>query len=197
MAKLYFKYGAMGAGKSLELLKTAHNYERKGKKVLLLIPAGSSRDDDDVISSRVGLKREAIPIFDREDPRYIPPDHIVFEHWPDIVLVDEAQFLSWENVDSLSIVVDRYDIPVICFGLRTDFRGNLFEGSAALLAIADSIEELRAVCQYCGKKATMNLRLENGKPTKDGSQKQIGDEQYISVCRKHYRKSFQWEGFSL
>lgn len=191
MAKLYFKYGAMGAGKSLELLKTAHNYERKGRKVLLLVPAGSGRDGDDIISSRVGLKREAIPILDRNDPLYLPPDYIVWKHRPDIVLVDEAQFLSWEDVDSLSIVVDQYNIPVICFGLRTDFRGNLFEGSAALLALADVIEELRAICQYCEKKATMNLRLENGKPTQEGNQKQIGDEQYISVCRKHYREAFK------
>lgn len=194
MPKLYFKYGPMAAGKSLELLKTADNYERKGRQVLLLVPYGCGRDGDDVISSRVGLKRKAIPLHINEDSEYFSPEEpeeiFLQNRFASVVLVDEAQFLPREHVESLSVIVDRYRVPVICFGLRTDFRGELFEGSAALLALADVIEEIRAVCQYCDKKATMTLRIVDGRPTKEGDQIQIGDAEYISVCRYHYRGAF-------
>lgn len=194
MAKLYFKYGAMGAGKSLELLKTADNYERKGRRVLLMIPHGSERDGEGVISSRVGLQRQAIQLLPHDNPLYTSPEDIfLFNGKPNVVLVDEAQFLTRKDVESLARIVDRYDTPVICFGLKNDFRNELFEGSAALLALADKVEEIRTICHYCDKKATMNMRLVAGKPTKDGPQKQIGDTEYVSVCRKCYDKAFEGE----
>lgn len=194
MAKLYFKYGAMGAGKSLELLKTADNYMRKGRHVLLMIPNDSGRDGEGVISSRVGLKRRAVQLMPIHDPNYLSPEYFFRSYrMPDVVLVDEAQFLTREEVESLARIVDRYDTPVICFGLKNDFRNELFPGSAALLALADKIEEIRTICHYCDKKATMNMRTVNGKPTKEGPQKQIGDTEYISVCRKCYDKAFEGE----
>ena len=184
MAQLLFKYGTMNSGKSIELLKVAHNYEEGGKTVILLTSALDTRDGVGTISSRIGLSEQAIAI---------SPDTNVVEKLatPDLlgancILVDEAQFLTVKQVEGLASMVDIFDIPVICYGLKNDFSNHLFEGSRALLLIADKLEEIKTVCRFCDKKATMNLRTVDGKPVYNGDQVQIGDSEYLSVCRKHW-----------
>lgn len=184
MAQLYFHYAAMNAGKSLDLLKSAQNYTDRGMGVLLMKPAIDTRDNG--ITSRIGLAREA---------NLITPDMDVLEFYKwacsqkDIhcVFIDEAQFLKQEQVFQLCRIVDIYGTPVMCYGLRTDFRGELFEGSKALLSCADKLEELKAVC-HCGRKATMTARIrEDGSPVTDGEQVEIGgNDSYTSLCRKHW-----------
>lgn len=185
MAQLFFKYGAMNAGKSIDLLKTAHNYEEQGKNVVILTSALDTRAEVGKVSSRIGLEANAIPI-----DSYSHPAGLIGNNKPgkiNCVLIDEAQFLTEEQVIEIAdIIVDAWNIPVICFGLKTDFQGKLFEGSKALFENADKLEEIKTVCQYCDKKATFNLRTVNGKPEYTGNQIQIGDQEYISVCRKHY-----------
>ena len=185
MAQLFFKYGAMNAGKSIDLLKTAHNYEEQGKNVVILTSALDTRAEVGKVSSRIGLETDAIPINSHSHPA-----GLIGNHKPgkiNCVLIDEAQFLTEEQIIEIAdIIVDAWNIPVICFGLKTDFQGKLFEGSKALFENADKLEEIKTVCQYCDKKATFNLRTVNGKPEYTGDQIQIGDQEYISVCRKHY-----------
>jgi thymidine kinase len=179
-AKLYFKYASMKAGKSLELLKTADSYERTGKRVAILTPAIDDRHGVGVVRSRLGLEREAHAI---EDGCLLTP----LIQGAKVVLIDEAQFLSRSMVKRLATeVVDKWGVPVICFGLKNTFKNELFEGSAALLVYADSIEEIKGLCELCTRKATMTLRTVMGKPVYDGNTVQIGDSEYISVCRKHY-----------
>ncbi|MFL1677621.1 MULTISPECIES: thymidine kinase [Bacillales] len=181
-AKLYAKLGTMAAGKSLELLKTADTYERTGKRVMILTPAVDTRHGVGKVMSRIGLQRDAIPITEADDIALL-----AHTYQPDVVLVDESQFLSTDMVKELACgVVDGLDIPVIAFGLKNTFKNELFEGSAALLAYADSVTEIRGLCQYCARKAIMNLRLVDGVPVYEGDTVQIGSEEYISVCRKHY-----------
>ena len=185
MSKLYFRYGAMGSGKSIDLLKVAYNYEERNQKVLLLTAGIDDRYSKGKITTRIGISKEA-HTFNKEDDLFemikMKKDEI------DCVLVDEAQFLSHKNVIELSDVVDFLDIPVICYGLRADFRGELFEGSKWLLTIADKIEEIKTICE-CGNKATYNMRIVDGKPTVLGDQVLIGgNESYISVCRKCYKE---------
>lgn len=186
MAQLYYKYGTMNSGKTIEILKVAHNYEEQGKPVVIMTSALDTRDTFGVVSSRIGMRREAVPITDSMDILgYI--SHLDFK--PYCILVDEAQFLSQKNVYDLAKIVDDLEIPVMTFGLKNDFRNELFEGSKHLLLLADKIEEIKTICHYCSKKATMVLRTEDGIPVYEGEQIQIGgNETYISVCRKHYFK---------
>ena len=184
MAQLYYKYGTMNSGKTIEILKVAHNYEEQGKSVVIMTSAVDTRDGFGVVSSRIGMKRNAVAIEDQTDIfGYIQQ----LPEKPYCVLIDEAQFLKRHHVYDLARVVDELDVPVMAFGLKNDFRNELFEGSKHLLLLADKIEEIKTICQYCSRKATMVLRTDNGKPVYDGEQIQIGgNETYISVCRKHY-----------
>ena len=193
MAQLFFKYGVMNSGKSIELLKIAHNYEEQGKRVMVLTSALDNRSGVGVVSSRIGIGRPATPVPQRDSILRIvnatlSTSTYVDGHaiWPECILVDEAQFLTAQQVTDLATIVDSQNVPVICFGLKTDFQGKLFEGSKALFEMADKLEEIKTVCQWCGHKATMNLRTCDGKPVYDGDRVQIGDHEYLSVCRYHY-----------
>ena len=190
MAKLHYEYAPMSAGKSLKLLTNAYNYENKDRKAIFFVPKVDSRAGEGVIRSRVGLCRNAY-VTSPENP------NMMFEYTafmrPDAVFIDEAQFLTKEEVITLTRIVDELDISVYCYGLKNDFKNELFEGASALLALADSIEEIRSICERCNRKATMNLRTVNGKAVKAGAQVQIGDEEYISVCRKCYGEAFSNE----
>ena len=189
MAQLFFKYGVMNSGKSVELLKIAHNYEEQGKRVMVLTSALDNRSGLGVVSSRIGISRPATPVPQGDSIlRIVNATTYVDGHaiWPECILVDEAQFLTAQQVTDLATIVDSQDVPVICFGLKTDFQGKLFEGSKALFEMADKLEEIKTVCQWCDHKATMNLRMVDGTPAYDGDQIQIGDQEYISVCRYHY-----------
>lgn len=194
MAQLYFYYGAMNSSKSASLLMASHNYESQGKKTILMTPSVDDRNGVGVISSRAGMEKEAIVI--NEDDRILTiVNNEIKKDFPSsltekihCILVDEAQFLKKEHILELGELVDILDIPVMCYGLKNDFQNNLFEGTKALLLYADKIVEIKTICakEKCGKKAIMNLRLSNGKPVYEGRQVQIGDEQYLPVCRKHY-----------
>ena len=184
MAKLYFYYSAMNAGKSTVLLQSSHNYHERGMKTLLLTPAINQRDGMGKIASRIGLSKDA-KSFKQEDDLCLLI-HRTHEQAPiACVLIDEAQFLSRPQVEQLAKVADQAGIPVLCYGIRTDFQGNLFPGSAALLGWADNLIELKTIC-HCGRKATMNLRTDaEGKPIKEGEQVEIGgNERYVAMCRK-------------
>lgn len=182
MAKLYFRYGTMNSGKSIEVLRVAHNYEEQGKKVLLFTPVVDDRFGVGKITSRIGMNKSAIVVNNQLDMIRMARDER-----PNCILVDEAQFLNKEQVGQLIDIVDDLDIPVIAYGLRADFLGQLFEGSNALLAVADTIEEIKTVCWYCDKKAIMNMRCKDGEPIFHGEQIQIGgNESYVPVCRKCY-----------
>ncbi len=174
----------MNSGKTIEILKVAHNYEEQGKPVVIMTSALDTRDAFGVVSSRIGMRREAVAIDDDMDIfGFIEK----MEPHPYCVLIDEAQFLRRHHVYDLARVVDELDVPVMAFGLKNDFRNELFEGSKHLLLLADKLDEIKTICQYCSKKATMVLRTQDGKPTYEGVQIQIGgNETYIPVCRKHY-----------
>ena len=175
------------------MLKIAHNYEEQGKRVMVLTSALDNRSGVGAVSSRIGISRSAIPISRGDNILQIINTALSTTTfidgqavWPECILVDEAQFLTAQQVTDLATIVDSQNVPVICFGLRTDFQGKLFEGSKALFEMADKLEEIKTVCQWCGHKATMNLRTCEGKPVYDGDQVQIGDHEYLSVCRYHY-----------
>ena len=182
MAKLYFRYGTMDSAKSMNLLAVAHNYRKQGKRVLLVKPRVDNRFGSNKISSRSGLEATADLLIDHDsvlDPRE-------FEGL-DCILIDEAQFLPPQVIDDLRRITVDPGIPVICYGLRTDFRTKLFPGAQRLMELADRIEEVKVTCQYCAKKAICNLRFVNGTPTVRGPQVQLGaDEQYAPVCWSHY-----------
>lgn len=187
MAKLYFRYSAMNAGKTTQLLQVKFNYEERGQNVLLLKPAIDLRDGFGKIKSRTGLEAVAVIIYDNTNILDLLKEENA-KNKIDCIIVDEAQFMTSEHVKQLAIIVDNMNIPVIAYGLRSDFRGELFPGSQALLALSDSIEELKTIC-WCGKKAIMNTRLLNGKAVYEGEQVQIGgNESYISLCRRHWRE---------
>lgn len=190
MAKLYFNYGAMQSSKSANLLMVAHNYESQGKEVLLLTPAIDDRRDVGVIHSRVGIESYAYAIFEEDNLLDIVNKDLKEGTEINCILVDESQFLTREHVIQLSEIADYFNIPVMCYGLKNDFQNRLFEGSEALLLYADKIQEIKTICakDRCGKKAIMNLRLNDGTPVYDGEQIQIGDEEYVPVCRKHYHE---------
>jgi thymidine kinase len=190
MAKLYFYYSAMNAGKTTVLLQSAHNYRERGMHPLLFTPQLDDRHSVGVIRSRIGLESEATP-FRPEDDLFASVQERLAEENVHCVLVDEAQFLSREQVFELTEVVDRLNIPVLCFGLRTDFQGELFEGSRYLLAWADQLEELKTIC-HTGRKATMVVRVDDeGYALKEGSQVEIGgNERYVSVSRREFKAVF-------
>jgi thymidine kinase len=184
MAQLYFKYGTMNSGKSIEILKVAHNYEEQGKPVLLMTSSLDTRAGVGKVASRIGMHATAVAI---------TPEMDVFSYVenlaekPYCVLIDEAQFMTKKNVYDFARVVDDLHVPVMAFGLKNDFRNELFEGSQYLLLLADKIEEIKTICWYCSKKATMVFRSVDGKPVYEGEQLQIGgNEAYTPVCRKHY-----------
>ncbi|GED32612.1 MULTISPECIES: thymidine kinase [Brevibacillus] len=184
MAQLYFRYGAMNASKSIQLLTVAHNYEQSGKKVMVFTPAVDDRFGVGKVASRVGISREAYPITDETDLYEIVAAE---ELKPHCVLVDEAQFIGKHHVDQLVAIVDKLGIPVIVYGLLKNFKNELFPGSAALLCEADKVEEIKTVCVYCNKKATHILKFKNGKPVYAGETIEIaGNDTYSSVCRRHY-----------
>ena len=182
MAKLYFRYGTMDSAKSMNLLAVAHNYRKQGKKVLLVKPRLDTRFGAGKISSRSGLEADADLMVD-EETQLDPRDFANL----DCVLVDEAQFLPPHVIDDLRRITVDPGVPVICYGLRTDFRTKLFPGAQRLMELADGIEEVKVTCQYCSKKAICNLRFVNGSPTVEGPQIQLGaDEHYAPVCWAHY-----------
>src|SRR5580765_2178872 len=195
MAKMYFYYSAMNAGKTTTLLQSAHNYRERGMRVMILTPALDDRAGRGVVSSRIGLSDIAVP-FGRDDDllRHVRDD-IAANGKLNCVLVDEAQFLSRAQAWQLSDVVDQLRVPVLCYGLRTDFRGELFEGSAALLAWADEMQEIKTIC-HSGSKATMTVRVDDvGRAVQDGPQVEIGgNERYVSVSRAEFKKIMRGEG---
>lgn len=195
MAKLYFYYSAMNAGKTTTLLQSAHNYRERGMRVLILTPRLDHRDGSGVVASRIGLSAEGTGFGHDDDlQRLVEAD--IAAHGPlHCVLVDEAQFLSRAQAWQLSDVVDVLHVPVLCYGLRTDFRGELFEGSAALLAWADELAEIKTIC-HSGSKATMTVRVdEAGHAVQDGPQVEIGgNERYVSVSRAEFKKIMRGEG---
>jgi thymidine kinase len=195
MAKLYFYYSAMNAGKTTTLLQSAHNYRERGMRTLILTPQLDDRHGRGVVASRIGLKARG-RMFARSDDLFaIAREDIAAQGALHCVLVDEAQFLSKAQAWQLSDVVDRLRIPVLAYGLRTDFRGELFEGSQYLLAWADELTEIKTIC-HTGKKATMVVRVdEHGRVVTDGPQVEIGgNERYVSVSRTEFKKITAGEG---
>ncbi len=187
---VYFYYSAMNAGKSTYLLQAAHNYEQQGMDVLLLTPALDDRYGVGKITSRIGLSRSAVPVSPEDDLFELVKDH---SHNRSLacLLVDEAHFLSRSQVSDLMNVNDHLGIPVLTFGLRTDAFGNTFEGSERLLALADKLIEQKTIC-HCGAKATMVARYDqHGNAVSTGSQVEIGDASYRSLCRKHYKEALE------
>ena len=189
MAKLYFKYGAMGSSKTAQVLITKFNYEERGMRVFLIKPEIDTRDGADVIRSRIGLSATAVcipkdanveEIYEKETEKY------------DAIIADECQFFTKEQIDSLRAIVDRYNVPVLCFGLRTDFLTHLFPGSARLFEVADSIAEIKTICG-CGAKATVNARLNaKGQIVTHGSQVMLGgNDRYIAMCHKCWTKQIE------
>ena len=189
MAKLYFQYSTMNAGKSTLLLQASHNYQERGMETYLITARLDKRAGDGKIGSRIGISSDG-DTFDNQENMFQKIESRLEKGPCSCVFIDEAQFLTEEQVWQLARVVDDLNVPVMCYGLRVDFQGKLFPGSAALLAIADEMREIRTIC-YCGKKATMVIRQdENGNVIKDGAQIQIGgNETYISLCRRHWREA--------
>lgn len=184
MAKLYFKYGVMGSSKTAQALITKFNYEERGMSVWLIKPQIDNRDGDGIIKSRIGLSEKAYVLSQNED---VFKSFLKLDKKVDVIIVDECQFLSEAQVDQLSMIVIEYDIPVLCFGLRTDFRTKFFPGSKRLMEIADSITEIKTICS-CGKKATVNVRLgEDGKIITEGEQILLGgNDTYTAMCYQCY-----------
>ena len=176
MAKISYRYGAMGSSKTANLLMIKHNYEEKGRKVILLKPKLENRDGTYIIKSRVGIEAEC---------RFVE-DYLENIEPCDCLLIDEAQFLTTEQVDQFAKIADEKNIPIIAFGLKTDFKSNLFEGSKRWIELADELQEVTTIC-WCGRKARFNARIIDGKVVKDGPQIELGaNESYTALCRKHY-----------
>ncbi|GAB5500476.1 MAG: thymidine kinase [Pseudohongiellaceae bacterium] len=190
MAKLYFYYSSMNAGKSTSLLQSSYNYQERGMQTLILTPEMDDRYGIGKIASRIGLAADA-ETFNNETNILDMVEELLRKERLHCVLIDEAQFLTRQQVFQLSEISDQLNIPVLAYGLRTDFQGEPFEGSKYLLAWADNLKELKAIC-HCGRKATMVLRLdENGKAIREGSQVEIGgNDRYVSSCRRHF-----WEAY--
>ena len=187
MAKLYFRYGSMNSGKSTILMQVAHNYEERGMEVAVLKP-GIDTKAESRIQSRIGLEREVDHLIQKEENIY--ELFKVKEKKPNAIIIDEAQFLEPEQVDQLMEIVVKLNIPVICYGLRTDFKTQGFPGSTRLLEIAHTLEEMKTICR-CGAKAMFNLRMVNGEPIFEGEQVAIdgmGECTYISLCPYHYKE---------
>jgi thymidine kinase len=178
MAKLYFRYGAMGSSKTANAIMVQYNYAERGQSALMVKPKLDNRDGERIVASRSGLSAPCI---------YMEELTLEVAERYDCVIVDEAQFLTRSQVELLTTIVDELNVPVIAYGLRADFQGKLFEGSHWLLAWADSLEEIKTVC-WCGKKATYNARICNGKVVKEGEQVMLGgNESYTALCRKHWK----------
>lgn len=214
MAKLYFRYGAMGSSKSANILMVHHNYKERGQYAVLLKPRIDNRDGEHKIASRIGLSSPADYVVDFlkevsktwrikegdrkeythcEKKNEVDKKYLYHGKRVDAIIVDEAQFLSEKDVDALSDIVDFCNIPVLCYGLRTDFKSHLFTGSKRLLEIADVIEEVPTVC-WCGKRAQYNVRHSNGKIVREGEQIMLGaNESYVALCRKHYKEGKLWD----
>jgi len=190
MAKLYFYYSSMNAGKSTALLQSSYNYKERGMNTLVLAPKLDDRYKVGTVTSRIGLQAEAT-VFEQQDDLYEITKNAIKEQALHCVLIDEAQFLTREQVFQISEVTDALNIPVLAYGIRTDFQGEPFEGSKYLLAWSDNLKELKAIC-HCGSKATMVLRQdEQGNAITEGSQVAIGgNDLYISVCHKHFKAKF-------
>ncbi|TNH02583.1 thymidine kinase [Testudinibacter sp. TR-2022] len=188
MAKLYFYYSSMNAGKSTTLLQSSYNYRERHMNTLVYTAAIDNRFGTAKVTSRIGISQEAL-VFTNETDLYQQIKAQIHQQPLHCILVDEAQFLTKAQVYQLSDVVDKLHIPVLCYGLRTDFQGELFKGSQYLLAWADQLEELKTIC-YCGRKANFVLGLnEQGEVVKAGEQIQIGgNDSYLSVCRRHYKE---------
>lgn len=179
MAKLYFRYGAMGSSKTANAVMVQYNYRERGRDVLMLKPKLDTRDGERLVRSRCGLEAQC---------RYVEELDEIDLTGIACVIVDEANFLTAQQVRRLVDIADERDIPVICYGLRTDFRGELFEGSRELLRWADTIEEIKTIC-WCGRKATFNARTQDGKVVREGEQILLGgNSRYTSLCRKHWRE---------
>lgn len=193
MAKLYFYYSSMNAGKSTALLQSSYNYRERGMNTLILAPNFDDRYGVGRVTSRIGLEAAATT-FAPADDIFEMVTACCAEDPLHCVLIDEAQFLSKEQVFQLGRVTDELDIPVLAYGIRTDFQGEPFEGSKYLLAWSDNLKELKAIC-HCGSKATMVIRLdENGNAVTQGSQIEIGgNDRYVSMCRKHFTENFYRE----
>jgi thymidine kinase len=198
MASLYYKFGSMNCGKSLQLQIVAHNYEEQGKNVLVFKAAQDNREGVDVIHSRVGLSRKAIPVFEETDIFDIARE-AWFSTDVSCVLVDEAQFLKKRHIEQLANIVDTLGIPVMAFGLKNDYRNELFEGSKYLLLTADNIEEMKTICHYCEKKATMISLFKDGKVQRQGEQVIIDNEEnrkrytYRPTCRRCWHNADLYE----
>ncbi|WP_018997629.1 thymidine kinase [Hirschia maritima] len=185
MAKLYFHYAAMNAGKSTLLLQAAHNYEEQGMRTLLMTSSLYADDENGAISSRLGVGADATLLDRNSDVMNIVKNELL-EAKLDCIFIDEAQFLTKDQVWQCARIADHLGIPVMCYGLRTDFKGELFEGSAQLLAIADHLREIRTIC-WCGAKATMVVRKSaEGSTLAEGEQVDIEKSVYVSLCRKHW-----------
>ncbi len=189
MAKLYFHYSTMNAGKSTLLLQAAHNYRERGMETFLLTAAVDTRAGPGTIGSRIGISAPATAFRPEDDLFAVIAERLAAGPCA-CVFIDEAQFLTRDQVWQLARAVDDLAVPVMCYGLRVDFRGELFPGSAALLALADEMREVRTIC-HCGKKATMVVRIdEAGRVLTDGAQIEIGgNERYVSLCRRHWREA--------
>ena len=190
MAKLYFKYGAMGSSKTAQALITKFNYEELGMSVWLIKPGTDTRDGADVIKSRIGLTAKAEVIMPEDD--IIAAYHRAGKH--DVIIADEAQFLTPEQIDGLRQLVDDEDLPVLCFGLRTDFLTHFFPGAQRLMELADSLTEIKTICA-CGRKATVNARIdERGRIVTEGSQVLLGvNDRYIAMCHKCWKDRIKRE----
>ena len=190
MAKLYFKYGAMGSSKSAQALITKFNYEERGMKVWLIKPSVDTRESLELVSSKIGLKEKCTPIF---------PEMSLWEQFEttlaqkvDVIIADESQFFTESQIDDMRKIVDELDVPVICFGLRTDFRTRFFPGSQRLMEISDKIIEIKNICE-CGRKATVNARIDdNGNIITVGEQVLLGgDERYTAMCHRCWAKEIK------
>ena len=193
MAKLYFHYSTMNAGKSTMLLQAAYNYQERGMRTAALIAALDDRAGRGKIASRIGLTIDAIP-FEPTDDLYALIEGMHADEPLNCVFLDEAQFLTREQVWQLAHIVDRLGLPVMAYGLRTDFHGRLFPGSQELLTIADELREVRTIC-HCGRKATMVVRLDSaGQVVREGAQIEIGgSDKYVSLCRRHWEAAISDE----
>lgn len=189
MAKLYFKYGAMGSSKSAQALITKFNYEELGMKVWLIKPSIDKRDGAEIVKSRIGLCQKADIILPEADITELFKEQKDI----DVIIADECQFLTPEQIDQLRFLVDEHNIPVLCFGLRTDFLTHLFPGSRRLFEVADSLTEIKTVCA-CGHKATVNARITDGKVVTKGDQVFLGgNESYVAMCHKCWKRRIKRE----
>lgn len=187
MAKLYFKYGVMGSSKTAQALITKFNYEERDMKVWLIKPSADTRDGADIVRSRIGLEARADVIAPEDSilKKFLSHEKV------DVIIADEANFFSSGHIDELREIVDEYDMPVICFGLRTDFLTHTFPGSQRLLELADSLTEIKTICS-CGSKAVVNARVLNGKIATEGSQIFIGgNESYVAMCHKCWSRAIK------